>query len=83
MAQRAAYHFDVGPVIEQLLNIFKMLGLVSLGDVDGPRAGDMDVVGMQDVRNGREAHLSVRVSEATGEFELLFSHWGERDERVE
>ena len=43
----------------------------------------MNVVGMQDVRNGREVHPFDRPSEAMDEFELFFGHLDETDERVE
>ena len=80
---RTTYWFNFGPVIEYLLVVFKALGLVLLRDVDRAGASDMDVVGMHHVRNYREVHLFGRPNEAVDEFELLFGHWDEIDERVE
>ena len=51
-------------------------------DVGRLGASDMDIVGMQEVRNGREVHLFERTSHLAGEFDLLFSHLDERDERL-
>ena len=83
MAQTATYRFNFRPVLEYLPKIFKILGLVSLRDVDRLGASDADVVGMQDVRNGREALLFDPLREVADEFELLFNHWNEAGERVE
>lgn len=47
--ERITYRCDFGPVIEQLPKVFKILGLVSLRDVDRLGVNDMDVVGMEHV----------------------------------
>jgi len=74
-------HF--GPVIEHRLEVFKGLGLVLLRDAERVGASDVGVVGMKEVREGRDAHLLVRANQVVDEFELfLFSHWDETDERV-
>ena len=78
-----AYRSNFGPVIEHLPDIFKILGLVSLRDVDRLGASDMDIVGMQEVRKGWDAFLCIRPSHVADEFDLLFGHWYEADERLE
>ena len=76
-----AYRSNFGPVIEHLPDIFKILGLVSLRDVDRLGTSDMDIVGMQEVRKGWEALLFIRPSHVADEFDL-FSHWDEADGRL-
>ena len=39
-------------------------------------ASDMDIVGVQDVRKGLDAHPFIRPVQLADEFELLISHWG-------
>ena len=83
MAQGTTYHFNVGPVVEHPPKVFKILDLVSFRGVDRLGASDMDVVGMQDIRNGREAHLFERPSEVADELDLLLSHWEGADELLQ
>ena len=80
---KIAYRFDCGPVTEHLLVIFKTLGLVLLGDVDRLGASDVDIVGVHDVRECREAHLFECTIQLAEEFDLLFSHWSEANGRLE
>ena len=72
--QGTAYRFDFSPSIERFLEMFKVLGLVLLGDVDGLGASDMDIVGMEEVRNNRDVLLFVRPGQVADELDLLFSH---------
>ena len=83
MIQIITYIFNGNPVTEHLLVMFERLGLVSLGDVDRLGASDVDIVGMDDVREGREAHLFERTIQLAEEFDLLFGHWGEANGRLE
>jgi hypothetical protein len=69
--------FDRNPVAEHFLVMCKTLGLVSVREVDRVRTGDIDKVGMQDVRKDCEAQLFERSAELAEDFDL-FSHWMKR-----
>ena len=79
--QKITCVFDRNPVAEHPLVMIKTLGFVSLRDVDGVGASDMDNVGMQDVRKDCEAHLFERPAQLAEGFNL-FSHWDEVDNRL-
>ena len=63
--------------------MFERLGLVSLGEINRLGASDVNIVGMHDVREGREAHLFERTIQLAEEFDLLFNHWSEANGRLE
>lgn len=72
--QKSAYRFNFSPGIERFLELFKVFGLVLLRDVDRVGESDMDIVGMEEVRNSRHVLLFVRPGEVADELDLLFSH---------
>ena len=78
--EKITHHFNFSPVIENLLVVFKTLGLVLLWGVDRLGASDVDKVGVQGVRKGSETQLFECPVQLADEFELLFSHWDEVDE---
>ena len=63
--------------------MFKSLGLVSFRHVDRLGASDVDNVGVQGVRNDREAHLFEPTVQLEEGFDLLVCHWDGADRRLE
>ena len=80
--QNVAYILNRDPVTENILVMFKILGLVSFRDVDRLGASDVDNVGVQDIRKDCEAHLLERSVDLEEGFNLLFCHWDGADRRL-